>query len=1196
MNIDVDQPVTEEPELMAILGRQPHELFDAEWYLETYTDVAEADQDPWQHFVSFGFAERRQPNAWFDTAWYAAHYESVLEEGINPFDHFCQIGAEVGYSWSESAELALHEEAAARFDADFYGNIYPDIVEAGADPWHHFISHGCYEGRWASAGFDSSYYAERYLADLPVPVNPLFHFVRHGERLNIIETRGLNASPLPEAAPAVLLDETVQSISTSKNLSQIADAEELLQNSFLFDTTYLAEQDDRYAGLPKASAINLFLATANSELPNPSPWFSSEFYTNSYLKGQTGAENALVHFLRTGRFSGFFPTPSIAFENVHFLKSQFPDFRSFYTARINHVPRHSDPALDYLLLGRFRGIDLNLPVDDDFIYQVYGGFDSTALSIPLRYYQQQFHCCWLFSSADDLKVEADRIRESALFDDGFYKELVGLEDDNIDGATHYVLSGSRAGLAASAEYDTGFYLAFYPDIAKGRITPILHYQENGIREGRSALMDGGIIDDIPGEQEFDPEKPSLLLFSHEASRTGAPIVILNIARHLSETYNVFCWIGKRGDLVGDFIECSVSTFIGFGATDQAADVMERLKLEFGVKLAIVNSVVCWPVMPSLRIAELPVISLIHEFADYVYPAGTTSRMVNASDITVYPAGIVRDATFREEQEFGISRPNSDIRIHPQGWNESGANKDEGLTPEDLYARLGILPDDMETRILFGAGQVQPRKGVDLFLQTASILKRDSKHKWKFIWVGGGYDPKADMVTSVYLAHQIRASGLDQDFFFFSAQPNLDAFWSVADVFYMSSRLDPFPNVALDSLNYKVPVICFEGGTGVADIADEFPFAVRKVAFADAFAAANEADAIIDEYNVIARAFAGTEGERLTTSLSFEHYVDCLNQLIPEAIEHFGRYPEVYQRLISMDHYELRMFARLLAEPLRLFNFDRPSIHAHSLTKMLTGELSDFFLALAPGETEPVGATLPDFIERWDPNLANAAGDRSAHDISVLLFVGNHDVTQKLQSLPQEQQDLIKSLNVTLVFPDSQVKRDFEASPIADQLNFAEQTFAESVEALVSLNETTEAEYAAFVYPYFEQTGSKICLANSTLSFMYSLADGASRNHLDRSPDSDAVLPDRILRSAPETELSLLGDRKVAFPSAFSKGFTGLYRLESVRRFQLEHEHELRSLPGSEVETRLVVTSLIYSDFVAAKHGKIILTPPQIFGR
>jgi hypothetical protein len=40
---------------------------------------------------------------------------------------------------------------------------------------------------------------------------------------------------------------------------------------------------------------------------------------------------------------------------------------------------------------------------------------------------------------------------------------------------------------------------------------------------------------------------------------------------------------------------------------------------------------------------------------------------------------------------------------------------------------------------------------------------------------------------------------------------------MADIFLLSSRLDPFPNVAIDAMSAGLPVVCFEKGSGVAEM-------------------------------------------------------------------------------------------------------------------------------------------------------------------------------------------------------------------------------------------------------------------------------------------------------------------------------------------------------------------------------------------
>lgn len=62
-------------------------LFDAEWYLKQYPDVAATKMDPLQHFVRHGASELRDPGPFFSTAAYVAANRARLSEGDNPLLH-----------------------------------------------------------------------------------------------------------------------------------------------------------------------------------------------------------------------------------------------------------------------------------------------------------------------------------------------------------------------------------------------------------------------------------------------------------------------------------------------------------------------------------------------------------------------------------------------------------------------------------------------------------------------------------------------------------------------------------------------------------------------------------------------------------------------------------------------------------------------------------------------------------------------------------------------------------------------------------------------------------------------------------------------------------------------------------------------------------------------------------------------------
>jgi hypothetical protein len=115
--------------------------------------------------------------------------------------------------------------------------------------------------------------------------------------------------------------------------------------------------------------------------------------------------------------------------------------------------------------------------------------------------------------------------------------------------------------------------------------------------------------------------------------------------------------------------------------------------------------------------------------------------------------------------------------------------------------------------------VHLRKGVDLFLATAAAaVRRAGKgRKVRFVWIGHGYDPERDTSYSVYLAEQIARSDLADHFVLLDEVHDLDPAYDLVDALFLSSRLDPLPNVTIEAAMRGLPVICFERASGIAEI-------------------------------------------------------------------------------------------------------------------------------------------------------------------------------------------------------------------------------------------------------------------------------------------------------------------------------------------------------------------------------------------
>lgn len=71
-------------------------LFDADWYLRVYPDVAEAKANPLHHYMTVGWHEGRDPGPEFSSSAYLKANRDVAQAGVNPLLHFIEFGQQEG--------------------------------------------------------------------------------------------------------------------------------------------------------------------------------------------------------------------------------------------------------------------------------------------------------------------------------------------------------------------------------------------------------------------------------------------------------------------------------------------------------------------------------------------------------------------------------------------------------------------------------------------------------------------------------------------------------------------------------------------------------------------------------------------------------------------------------------------------------------------------------------------------------------------------------------------------------------------------------------------------------------------------------------------------------------------------------------------------------------------------------------------
>ncbi len=374
--------------------------------------------------------------------------------------------------------------------------------------------------------------------------------------------------------------------------------------------------------------------------------------------------------------------------------------------------------------------------------------------------------------------------------------------------------GSFVGsLIPPAEFDKDYYLTLYPDVANAGIDPYWHFINHGKTEGRRGSPFNLYKDVIP----FNDTKETVLLVSHDASRTGAPILTLNIAQELKKQFNIVILLLNSGSITS-FFEQTCNTIISIDRSIHSNKVFTdnlvyQTVQHYNIQFSIVNSIESFYVLEPLAKRFIPSILLIHEFATYTRPHCKFMDAFLWAGKIVFPAKIVQDNAISNYTQNGIhlthifSQGKSNIPTEPH--HEADIKKDS------LYDNY---QSQSKPFLVLGVGSVHYRKGVDLFIATAAELKRSyPQYNIKMLWVGSGYDPEHDISYSCYLAAQIERSDLTGHFELIDEVSNLEALYQQADLFYLSSRLDPLPNVAIDVMILGKPLICFDQGTGIAEI-------------------------------------------------------------------------------------------------------------------------------------------------------------------------------------------------------------------------------------------------------------------------------------------------------------------------------------------------------------------------------------------
>jgi lipopolysaccharide biosynthesis protein/glycosyltransferase involved in cell wall biosynthesis len=367
-----------------------------------------------------------------------------------------------------------------------------------------------------------------------------------------------------------------------------------------------------------------------------------------------------------------------------------------------------------------------------------------------------------------------------------------------------------------------FYLAAYPDIAAAKLDPYYHYSNFGHKENRLAAAPGA--GELQRLEAAKDSRETVLIVSHEGVRGGCPILSYNLIKELVGEYNVVALFFGPGPVLDACREIGAVVIgpVPFANAPRVADaIVGKIAEAAPIKFAVTNSIEARHALPALSKRYIPSISLIHEFTAYIRPKDAFREAVHWAGATVFSTEVTHDDAVHAYPDLGLREyliipqgrcvvpPDEDLRFSALASSAEASRVQELLRPSG---------SSEEAIIVIGAGNVEFRKGADIFIQCAAkVASLAPDLDIRFVWIGRGFDLATDVYYSVYLADQMRRLGVEDRVSFVGEVAALQVAYDMADLLLLTSRLDPLPNVAIDALEAGVPVVCFDKTTGIADV-------------------------------------------------------------------------------------------------------------------------------------------------------------------------------------------------------------------------------------------------------------------------------------------------------------------------------------------------------------------------------------------
>jgi glycosyltransferase involved in cell wall biosynthesis len=322
-------------------------------------------------------------------------------------------------------------------------------------------------------------------------------------------------------------------------------------------------------------------------------------------------------------------------------------------------------------------------------------------------------------------------------------------------------------------------------------------------------------------------KKKILFISHDGSRTGAPLVLLNLLNYIKDHTQINCALIllNGGSYSNEFSEAvNGSMVIGVpkgGRLNRLKFYLRAFIIHYQKPRKFANP---WKIFKGSYDFVYANTIVSASFGYQLSKKNNTKFILHLHEHDYSKKAYYRNwnqsIDYTSVFKF-IAVSNYSKRVYSEYWNlpldkltvvNEFINIQNIKTPTRYKADIRTELSLQANFVVGGCGVGSWRKGFDIFISLCKFSKKHGK-SWDFLWVGGISNDQLAQLE--YEQNRMEIGNL----FLTGETDSPQNYLNILDVFVLTSREDPFPLVCLEAATLEKPIVLFDDVGGMTEFVE-----------------------------------------------------------------------------------------------------------------------------------------------------------------------------------------------------------------------------------------------------------------------------------------------------------------------------------------------------------------------------------------